>query len=138
MEDATYLENLLRLRACAVCGADRKSREVPLEATCAVCKGPVPREDAIFAIGLGAARLVCSTACLEVSLQEGLVGGTSCPMCGSPWSEARPMPRACAICAADLRLDEGYAGRWRGGGLQTFCGPKCLDAYLARANPFCG
>gem|GEM_PF-6111000 len=138
MDAEPYLENILRERACSLCSADRRYRASPVEDRCAICRTLVGQGDVLFAIGSRAARAVCSTSCLEVALVEGLVDGASCPLCGSRWSDARPIPRACAVCSAPLRPDAGFAGLWRSGRLQSFCGPACLGAYLRRENPFCG
>jgi len=138
MQDEGYLENVLRERACGLCGADRARRSAPAEARCAVCKGELPRQDVLFGIGVGAARAACSLACLEVLVQEGLVGGSACPLCGTSWDRRRPTPRSCALCATPLGPEGGCVGLWRGGRVQAFCGPQCLEAYLRRANPFCG
>lgn len=138
MEDRLYVDNLLRERACPVCGTDRKARRSPKAETCGVCGERVTAEDAMFAIARGGARAACSMACLEKALHGGLAGPGTCPMCGSPWREAEATPRSCAICGTALAFERGYAGLWRGARLQTFCGAGCLEAYLRRANPFCG
>ncbi len=138
MVDPAYVENLLRERACPLCGADRKARRDPDARACAVCGTAVPAGDEKFAVSSAAACAVCSTACLETALHEVPQGALACPMCGSPWLEAAPAPRTCAICGTALDLEDGYAGLWRGGRAQAFCGATCLDAYLTRANPFCG
>ncbi len=138
MEDAVYFANVLRSRECAVCGADRKAASVLATTACAVCGTGLDDGHAILAIATGAAKALCSYACLEVVLAEGLVGGTACPACGTPWSEAAPHARSCRTCAHELRLDAGYVGLWQGGRLLTFCGLACLEVHDQRVNPFCG
>ena len=138
MEESTYLDNVLRERACALCAADRRRVALPIEDACAVCQERRPPEDAVFAVAVGAARRACGPACAEVLLVEDLIGGEACPLCGSRWRAARPVARHCGLCAVPLNLNDGYVGLWRGERLQTFCGPRCLEAYLRRANPFCG
>jgi len=138
MEEAVYLANILREANCALCGAARRSRTLPRDTRCAICGTQSAAKDAIFAIGLRAARPACSPECLEVLLREGLVDGSVCPMCGAAWSEARPLAGTCVMCAAALHLDAGFAGLWRVGRLQRLCGASCLGAFLRRANPFCG
>ncbi len=138
MEDATYFANVLRSRACAVCGTDRKATSVLASPICAVCHATLDDGHAILAIAKGAAKGVCSLPCLEVVLQEGLAGGTICPACGSPWSAAAPIPRTCRTCAKALAFDAGYIGLWEGGRVVTFCGAACLEMHDTRMNPFCG
>lgn len=138
MEDATYFANVLRSRECSVCGADRKASVILASPNCAVCGTTLDDGHALLGIAKGAAKAVCSPTCLEVVLNEGLAGGTSCPGCGNPWSAAAPRPRTCRTCAKDVRFDEGYLGLWQGGRLATFCGVACLQMHEDRVNPFCG
>ena len=138
MVDRLYVENLLKERACPVCGTDRKARRSPETETCGVCGERVTSKDTMFAIARGGARAVCSTSCLEKALDGDLAGANACPMCGSPWREVGAAPRSCAICGTALVAEQGYAGLWRGARLKSFCGADCLGAYLRRANPFCG
>lgn len=138
MEDSVYFANVLRSRECAVCGADRKAASVLSVTECAVCRTTLDDGHAIVAIAKGAAKAVCSYACLEVVQNEGLAGGTLCPACGTEWSEAAPHARACRTCAKPLAFDTGYVGLWQGGRVLTFCGLACLEMHDARVNPFCG
>ncbi len=138
MEDSAYFANILRSRECAVCGADRRATVVLAENGCAVCGTTMDDGHAILAIARGAAKPVCSYACLEVVLQEGLAGGAACPACGSEWSAAAPPARTCRTCAKDLAFDPGYVGLWQGGRLLAFCGLACLEMHDERVNPFCG
>ena len=138
MEDRLYVDNLLRERACALCGADRRARRTPEANACAVCDSAMPAEDARFAIARTGASAVCSVACLEAALNDVPRGDRTCPACGSPWGETALAARTCGICGTVLSLEEGFAGLWRGGRIRTFCGATCLEAYLRRANPFCG
>ncbi len=138
MEDAMYFANVLRGRECAVCGADRKASVALAVGACAVCHAPLDAERALLGITKGAAKAVCSATCLEVALQEGLVGGDVCPACASPWSAAAPHARACRTCAKGLSFDAGYVGAFDAGRLQAFCSPACLGMHDARVNPFCG
>jgi len=138
MEDAVYFANILRGRECVVCGTDRKASAALASAACAVCHGSLDSSRALLAIAKGAAKPACSAACLEVILQEGLVGGDACPACGSFWAAAAPHPRACRTCAKGLAFDAGYVGLFDAGRLQTFCSIACLEMQKARPNPFCG
>ncbi len=138
MEDAVYYANVLRSRECPVCGADRRAAVVLAVTDCSVCHGSLDDGHAILAIAKGAAKPVCSYACLDVVLNEGLTGGTMCPACGTDWSRASPHPRTCRSCARDLGFEGGYVGLWQGGLLLTFCGLACLEMHDARVNPFCG
>jgi len=138
MEESGYLANILRDRGCPLCGTDRQRVVSPRAGTCGVCHEYLGPEDVLFAAGTRGSHAACSLACLEVLLQEGLADGGTCPLCGSPWP---PRPRgegACGTCASPLRPDAGVAALWRGGRIQRFCGPACVEAYLRRANPFCG
>ena len=98
MEDSVYYANILRSRECPVCGADRKAALVLAANRCAVCDTTLDDGHAILALGKGAAKGVCSYACLEVVLQEGLAGGVMCPASASPWSDAAPHERTCRTC----------------------------------------
>ncbi len=138
MEDATYFANVLRSRECSVCGADRKASVVLALPMCAVCGTTLDDGHALLAIAKGAAKGVCSRPCLDVVLNEGLVGGAACPGCGSPWASASPHARSCRTCAKGLSFDDGYVGLWEGGRLVTFCGTACLEMHEDRVNPFCG
>ncbi len=138
MEDATYFANVLRSRECSVCGADRKAAVVLARPECAVCGTTLDDGRALIAIAKGAAKGVCSMPCLDVVLNEGLVGGDACPGCGSPWTQAAPHARTCRTCAKELSFAEGYVGLWEGGRLVTFCGVACLEMHEDRVNPFCG
>ncbi len=138
MEDAVYFANVLRGRECVVCGADRKASASLAAGACDVCHGTLDQGRGLLGIAKGAAKAVCSPACLEVVFQEGLVGGDACPACGSPWSDAAPHARTCRTCAQELSFDAGYVGRFDGGRLVTFCTPRCLALHEARVNPFCG
>jgi len=138
MEDAVYFANILRSRECAVCGADRRATAELKASACAICHGSLDAGNALLGIAKGAAKALCSPTCLEVALQEGLVGGDACPACGSPWAEAAPHARACHTCSKALRFEDGYVGLWEAGRLLTFCGLACLDLYRARVNPYCG
>jgi len=138
MEDAVYFANILRGRECVVCGADRKASTALAWSTCAVCHGPLDPAKALLGIAKGAAKPVCSPACLEVVVQEGLVGGDACPACASAWSAAAPHARACRTCANALAFDAGYVGVFDAGRLVTFCSPACFELHEARVNPFCG
>src|SRR5512136_3201768 len=110
MEDSAYYANILRTRECAVCGADRKAVSVLASNECAVCKTTLDDGHAILAIAKGGAKPLCSYACLEVVLNEGLAGGTACPACDSSWSDASPHARTCRSCAKDLAFEAGYVG----------------------------
>ncbi|MEK6986869.1 MAG: hypothetical protein AABX97_02100 [Candidatus Thermoplasmatota archaeon] len=138
MEDAVYFANILRSRECAVCGADRMVSPSLAGTDCSVCHGPVDSAHALLAIAKGAAKVACAIPCLEVVLQEGLVGGDACPACGSPWGTAAPHPRTCRTCAKALAFDAGYLGLFEVGRLRTFCSTACLEMHEARVNPFCG
>ena len=138
MEDSVYFTNILRSRECALCGTDRKASAVLASTTCGVCHATLDGSRALLAVGRGAARAACSKECLEVALQEGLVGGDACPACGSPWPSASVPARMCRTCAKDLSLDAGYAGLWESGRLHGFCSVACLTMHEDRVNPFCG
>ncbi len=138
MEDATYYANILRSRECSVCGTDRRASVVLASNTCAVCGTTLDDGRALLGIAKGAAKAVCSMACLEVVLSEGLVGGATCPGCGTPWPAAAPHGTTCRTCAKTLSFADGYLGLWQGGRVTTFCGLPCLEMHEDRVNPFCG
>ena len=138
MEDPRYLANLLWDRACALCGQDRRRTLRPHPTACARCGAPTGPDDALFVVRPRGAFLACGPECFEAILKAHGEGGEACPLCAGLWREAVPAERSCISCAARLDPAVGYGGLWRGGRLAPFCGRAGLEAYLRRANPFCG
>ncbi len=137
MEDAVYFANILRDRACAVCGTDRKATQVLARSECWVCGASLGSGEASLAIRRDGACPMCSDECLALVEQATPPACEACPACGTPW---RPpdAARTCRTCAAALDLEAGYVGVWAEGRLTTYCGIACLERHRALSTPFCG
>jgi ribosomal protein L24E len=139
MEDAMYMANVLRVRGCALCGADRKASPVLVRSACWVCGAALDDgQEVLLAVHDSGATPVCSDSCLASLLQAPVVLSADCPVCGSPWRDAVLSARACRVCAADLDPTRGYVVLLDAGRGTPFCGVKCIEMHKARVNPFCG
>ena len=131
-----YLANVLAERACPLCGTDRAARST-LATTCAVCGDPLPHGEGYVFVRVSGAPAACSVADLAL-LKDARPASDRCPGCGTPWPGARVPNRSCGTCTVDLDPNAGYVAHMHAGRVRTFCDVACLEAHLARANPFCG
>ena len=139
MEDAVYMANLLRVRECSLCGADRKASPILVRSACWVCGASLDDGEEIFlAVHGSGSTPVCSDLCFASLTQEPAVASASCAVCGSPWRDAVLVARSCRACAAGIDPVRGYVVLFQGGRVTPFCSLPCLDLHRARANPFCG
>jgi len=131
-----YVANVLAERACPLCGTDRMARSA--HATpCAACGDPLPPGEAFVFVHARKAAAACSVADLAL-LKDAGSASDRCPACGTPWRGARLLIRSCGTCTVDLDPNAGYVAHMHAGRVRTFCDVACLEAHLARANPFCG
>ena len=134
-----YMANLLRMRECPLCGADRKAATVLVRSACWVCGAALDeREEILIAVRESGATPLCSDVCLASFLQAPIVASAACAVCGSPWRDAVLIARSCRGCASDLDHARGYVVAFQGGRATPFCGIVCVDRHFATANPFCG